>query len=71
MISRERIAVSHPRPLDALLYDRYGRYIKGLTERVLEINTGLCEFEFVPEGYEIILPEVVEEKPRETIKLWD
>nr|WP_262259965.1 tail protein X [Escherichia coli] len=44
---------------------------KGVTERVLAANPGLSNTVFLTAGQEVELPEITQEKQRETVQLWD
>lgn len=54
-----------------LLCQRHYGMTKGVTERVLAANPGLSTTVFLAAGLEVELPEITQEKQRETVQLWD
>ncbi|EIX4510989.1 TPA: tail protein X [Escherichia coli] len=56
--------------VDLLCQRHYGT-TKGVTERVLAANPGLSDTLFLLAGQEVELPEIIQEKQRETVQLWD
>ncbi|HDH7178444.1 TPA: tail protein X, partial [Escherichia coli] len=44
---------------------------KGVTERVLAANPGLSNTVFLAAGQEVELPEIIPDRQRETVQLWD
>ena len=56
--------------VDLLCQPHYGM-TKGVTERVLAANPGLSSTVFLATGQEVELPEITQEKQRETVQLWD
>ena len=53
------------------LCQRHFGMTKVVTERVLAANPGLSNTVFLTAGQEVELPEITQEKQRETVQLWD
>lgn len=55
-----------------LVWNRFMRPMRGLVERVLDINPGIADFETLPVGMAVTLPIPSMKEPiREPIALWD
>ncbi|HAX2347431.1 TPA: phage tail protein [Escherichia coli] len=54
-----------------LLCQRHYGMTKGVTERVLAANPGLSNSVFLAAGQEVELPEIIQDRQRETVQLWD
>ncbi|EPA8706052.1 tail protein X [Escherichia coli] len=54
-----------------LLCQRHYGMTKGVTERVLAANPGLSNTVFLAAGQEVELPEIILDRQRETVQLWD
>lgn len=58
--------------LDQIVFGRYGNTAAGQVEAVLEANPGLAALGAVLDaGVRIRLPDLADETPGETVKLWD
>jgi len=57
--------------LDEVVYKYYGQDV-GMTEKVLEANSGLADQGVVlPSGIEIQMPEITTAEPAPITRLWD
>lgn len=57
--------------IDAIAHKHYGRH-DGTTELILEANRGLASKPLIlPEGTVIILPDIDDSAPIQTVKLYD
>lgn len=57
--------------VDAIAHRHYGRH-NGTTEAILEANRGLAAQPLIlPEGLVIALPDLVDDAPIQTVKLYD
>ena len=57
--------------VDDIAFKQYGHH-RGTTELVLDANRGLADQPLsLPEGLEIDLPDLPEEEPHQTVKLYD
>ena len=57
--------------IDAIAHRHYGRH-NGTTEVILEANRGLAKQPMVlPEGLVLTLPDLDEDEPIRTVKLYD
>ena len=57
--------------IDGIAFEHYGHH-RGTTELVLDANRGLAEQPLsLPDGLKIDLPNLPEEEPIQTVKLYD
>ena len=58
--------------VDGIVWQAYGRQNDGIVEQVLDANPGLADRgPVLPAGLRIALPDIVEDEPQPTVRLWD
>lgn len=57
-----------------LLFTRFGRTIRGATEKTLDLNPGLADSAFIPKGTTVTIPVdydgVAVEEIKKTVSFW-